>query len=627
MRLVRIEIANYLSIKGFNIELDKSCLILVGKNESGKSNILRALGHLDPTRLPTANEIRQNLPTEDDGGESYIRFVFHLSEAERDEFNANFGENFISADPSQPLIILKDVGVSASEVALKSNEILFITNFKELRKSFSIWRPNGIIADGWWEKLPECPPGLMIEDGDQQIPIGDNKYVHESLGPILENYFKPATFESISGLMISQVASQFTALLPTVLTWQYDANLLLPSEINLLEFAKNPDMCPPLKNMFLLAGSDDISARIKEAETRGKQALRNLLNSVAIKTTEHLASIWSDYSNVQVELPLDGPNIEPIITERNGFDIQQRSEGFKRFICFLLQISFRVHSNQLQNNLILIDEPENGLHPSSANDLRDELLRISESNLVVYSTHSIFMIDSTNIERHLIIKKEDEISQLLYAKDSEFAEEEMIFRALGHSVFNSLNESNVIFEGWKDKKLFQVFTAKLPKAQRDKLVKVGQCHANGVSSLRMMSPIFELTKRKMVIVSDGDDPAKQEQKKFKQVKMSGTWHTYQDLDPTITSLTGEDFLTEDYLSTNYNAHFKKLGFEELEPSAVPEFGKLKFLEDRLHAAGLSREDSKKEITTLKDRLFNNLKFKDIDPKYSKVVDGILALFE
>ena len=43
MKLTRIEIKNFRSIKDAKISFDHNCLILLGKNEAGKSNVLKAV--------------------------------------------------------------------------------------------------------------------------------------------------------------------------------------------------------------------------------------------------------------------------------------------------------------------------------------------------------------------------------------------------------------------------------------------------------------------------------------------------------------------------------------------------------------------------------------------------------
>ena len=159
-------------------------------------------------------------------------------------------------------------------------------------------------------------------------------------------------------------------------------------------------------------------------------------------------------------LAIDGDNIRCSISESNEYAFQQRSDGFKRFVAFLLTISAQSASGALENCLILIDEPDTGLHPSSARYLRDELLKISERNTVVFSTHSIFMIDHHQINRHLIVKKENEITTIEEASEGNTVKEEVIFNAINYSVFEHLKEFNIIVEGWRDKKLFEIATEK-----------------------------------------------------------------------------------------------------------------------------------------------------------------------
>lgn len=54
MKLKYVRIVNFLVIKSIKIEFDPACRFLVGINESGKSNILRALSLLDQTKKPNA---------------------------------------------------------------------------------------------------------------------------------------------------------------------------------------------------------------------------------------------------------------------------------------------------------------------------------------------------------------------------------------------------------------------------------------------------------------------------------------------------------------------------------------------------------------------------------------------
>ena len=59
MRLVRAEISNFRSIESLVFSFYPTCKVLVGINESGKSNILKALSFLDPKVLFEEDDLRE----------------------------------------------------------------------------------------------------------------------------------------------------------------------------------------------------------------------------------------------------------------------------------------------------------------------------------------------------------------------------------------------------------------------------------------------------------------------------------------------------------------------------------------------------------------------------------------
>lgn len=216
-------------------------------------------------------------------------------------------------------------------------------------------------------------------------------------------------------------------------------------------------------------------------------------------------------------------------------------------------ISVNVKTDDLTDTLLLIDEPEISLHPSGARYLREELIKISKTNYVVYSTHSIFMIDSGDISRHYIVKKKDEITTIEPAKDSNIADEEVLYNALGHSVFAVLKEKNLIFEGWNDKCLFSVALQGATTALKNKYKDFGMCHAKGVGTIKTITPMIELAQRECLIISDSDKPAKDQQKMYRQEKGFGEWKHYQDIDASLVANTGEDFIKNDFITKQVKA--------------------------------------------------------------------------
>jgi predicted ATP-dependent endonuclease of OLD family len=82
MQLRYVVIKNYRSIKYLQIALEPKCRILVGINESGKTNILKALNLLDPKQVTTRRDLSEPGLREAPIKEGYVRFVFGLTEEE-----------------------------------------------------------------------------------------------------------------------------------------------------------------------------------------------------------------------------------------------------------------------------------------------------------------------------------------------------------------------------------------------------------------------------------------------------------------------------------------------------------------------------------------------------------------
>ena len=85
MKLDYVHIKNFRSIEDIRISLSPMCRVLVGINESGKSNILKALSFLGDYAPSVKDDLREALPDEDPVTEAYVRFGFSLSKVETED--------------------------------------------------------------------------------------------------------------------------------------------------------------------------------------------------------------------------------------------------------------------------------------------------------------------------------------------------------------------------------------------------------------------------------------------------------------------------------------------------------------------------------------------------------------
>lgn len=622
MKLESVEIKNFRSIASIEINFSHGCQILVGINESGKSNILRALQLLDPDAQIAKNDLRIDRRDEDPVTSGHIRFKFSFNDNEIKEIYESISSGFDPASIDKPLIADGNKTLTLNEFCKIRCTGLHEIDLIEGTRETNFWalpKDKYQVVEGW-RSSKNSEELTLVNLDNIQVSINHSKILQTSLYKALESLItEPVTASQINATIGKQVIKLIDANLPKCIYWNYSEKYLLPSTLNIDSFVADPNICIPLKNMFELAGfaGDNIGVTITEA--RGQQPHRylNLLARVAEAATNHLHSVWSDSKGIKIELRPDGASLIPVIQDDQvQLDMANRSDGFKRLVSFLLQISAKVKTAQLENTLILIDEPEIALHPRGAKNLMHELISIGESNSLVYSTHSIFMIDRENINRHLIVEKKKEITTIWRAEKSKVQDEDVLYGAIGYSIFETVSERNVLFEGWRDKELFRVVRDSMLKA--DKLLKplldnIGLTFAEGTKDIKHVSKFLELANRGCLIISDSDGAGLNAQREHTRTRSWGKWVTLNDIfgQGALTSI--EDLLTQTSVLKRSNQFRKNYpALKELTPADFKQGeSTIKSLDNWIKSLGLPLDEHKEAMHELKNYLFEKLKREDL----------------
>lgn len=614
MKLQKVRIKNFRSIEEVEIYFDSSLKVLVGKNESGKSNIIKALFLLKNDVKSQKEDIRESLPNEEAVSSSFVTFYLKLEPEENEQLYLNVLNHFDAGlDTENDFIILKEGKISLKEFcSISVPELHYSVNIDYSINYYS--KPSINFKNYKITKSIVKPKNIKIDD--KTLPSLNPFFIDELF---YENNYDLLTVEDIDTIIKVELINLAKANALDVLYWSYDEANLLPSRINIEEFSNDPDSCKPLKNIFHLAGHNNISIDIKEARKFSPNKYRNFLNRIAQHATEHFRKTWEEYRDVSFSLEPNGDYIETGIKEHNTYSFQQRSDGFKRFIGFLLMISISVKTKTLKNNLILVDEPDVSLHPSGVRYLRDELKKISEHNIVVAATHSIFMINSDYLEDYFIVKKHEEKTIIEKPSEANIASEEVLYRALNFSIYELLKNENILFEGWRDKKLYNVALSKLPfdyKQLKTVFNNVGVSHTSGVKNVKNITPIFELVNKNCIIISDCDKAAREKQKEFRKEKYYGDWYRYDEIDKESIAITGEDYLNDSAI----NKAVKKLIQMNPDLNGIPDFTQKKGVIANFglwltgQRATLSKELNEYE-DEFKNNIFSELKPADIAPSY------------
>lgn len=636
MKFTGVEIVNFRSIEELDINFSSGSAVgLVGINESGKSNVLRALLLLSSEASPQASDVRMNRLNDETIEDSHVQFSFELDDDEIDSLIEEMTKKVIGNKVLLPALSGKKGLKSFHDFARSRREVLHYVDVMNEDVSYYTISLDDEFQEvmGDWFRIkstpsPENPMPVTIEGESQVINVKKGNLIcAPGLAGILpESIAVKLDMNSLDRIWQEIVGEYAEKHLPEVIFWNYEKENLLPASIDIDAFCSAPEKCKPLQSMFEIFGVFDIKETIEQAKKGGRNRLDNLLRRVSNSAAEHVREVWKDYKAATIDLIPDGNEIRVSVRDTSlGLSFADRSDGFKRFMTFLLLVSAKVKTNALQNVLFLIDEPEISLHPAGIRNLRDELLRISENNYVVFATHSPHMIDRRNIERHLLIEKVDEVTRGTRAGNGRVFDEEVLLNSLGASVFEALKPSTLIFEGWRDKKLFEVFRDSNRKtAPFKELANVGLTYVNGVKDAKNVVPILALACTRINVISDHDDAAIEHRKSFLEARFNSGWFTYRELEaPDSEAVTAEDFIKPVALKKAFDALRKKHAFqiaiseEELQGS-----NRLYVIKLKLRSLGLTKEQLRSYENEFKSLVFDSLKFSSIDDRYSVVVTSI-----
>jgi len=634
MILNKISIYNFRSIKELELKPEPRCQIFVGEIEAGKSNILKSISYLSKDSQPKKKDMRE--PADGENIESsYIDYDFKFTDEEH-LFIYNHFKELIYTTKEKDLIINQNSNKLNLKELLRKVMGYVRVDFADETRTTNIFNLPNADCEQNWKIVPTKQASLLVKDIKQgkEIDISKFKIINITNLEIPDNVvLENLTLKYFKNLINNFIVELVNKKIPNVIFWEYNEKNLLPSKVNLEKFCEDPTICKPLKAMFDLQGIENINDQIMEAKEKNRNSLRNLLKRVAKTATKHFQSVWPDYKNVEFSLEPDGEDIIIAIRDTyNDYDLLDRSDGFKRFVTFLLLISAKNKSNILMDSIIIVDEPEISLHIKGQRYLREELINISKNNMVFYSTHSIFMIDKNNIDRHYIVKKQKEITDIQQVDKSNYMDEEVILNALGYSIFETLKKFNIVFEGWTDKELFAIAITRIPSEYKNDinvLKDYGTCFSNGVKDIKATCNILDLIPRKYMVLSDSDQPAKEKQKEFSQYNPN-IWFRYDEVYKDRTVITSEDFIKTNILYTELNRIIKskkvEIDISEQDIILSPK-GRIKLIEDTLKRAGIEKDIVKEILHDLKEKIFTNLKCTQIEEYYYDFLKQLAIFIE
>ncbi len=167
----------------------------------------------------------------------------------------------------------------------------------------------------------------------------------------------------------------------------------------------------------------------QEAVDRRKDERARLLESASYQLSGDWVDWW-DQRTHNLDITADGDELELRVSDNvNPWKIPfgERSRGFQWFFSFYL--TFLVESGKAHRGaIILLDEPGLHLHPTAQEKLLAFFQRIAAKNQIIYSSHSMFMVDPNHVDNirtvYLLPKDPDNPKSRAYTHVAEGAEPE-----------------------------------------------------------------------------------------------------------------------------------------------------------------------------------------------------------
>ncbi len=388
MKLKKFRVTHFRSVMDSGWINCDDVTTLIGINESGKSNILLALWKLKPARGGEIDHLH-DLP------------VTELSKYDKHLEQVSFIEAVFLLDNSA--INLRDkVNIDFSEEDEFCIERYYngkyswkFTN-EEIQKRIEELEKNHIDAEEQ-NSNPDLETKGIFQIIFDEIPA----FVYYSnYGNLASKIYLPHAIRWIRGEQIEGIDTNENQLLTIKVLFDYVG--LEPEEI--LEYGHNAtDIARNCRRRNDVPTTEDIDfAR----DAKEKRAL--LLQSAGTKLTKDFREWWKQ-GEYQFRFQADGDYFQIWVSDSRRpeeVDLELRSTGLQWFLSFYLVFIVESQDNN-KDAILLLDEAGLTLHPLAQKDLSKFFHKLSESNQIINTTHSPFIVDTENIDRCRVVYYDD----------------------------------------------------------------------------------------------------------------------------------------------------------------------------------------------------------------------------
>lgn len=481
MLLKTFRIRNFRSINDSG-EIDASRITaLLGRNESGKSNILRGLHSLNPAEgfgplNPIKDFPRYRKLTDCNDSTPVVDSTWELSESEQAELVAIWpraiGVTQVTVSRSYQGKT-RSVGIPADVIAFDISQIRAegrkivaavkakAAELEEAHKSaldtaadtFCVKIGLGGTAAKWAEGADPLLAALRQALAAAEVNLPDSQ------DQIITSLEDQAESIPIDETAHQKARNWVTAQLPIFMYLDDYPEIRGHQDIaDFLQRKANSATTSADKNFDKLckvAGLDPTQLQTL-LQSNDQETRSQLANRAGAVVTTSIRQRWKD-RQLKVRFNLDANHFDTLISDPNSiYDVEvnldERSRGFQWFFAFYIVFAADTDGGDAEDAILLLDEPGLYLHAKSQADLLQHL-ETDFSNQIIYSTHSPFMVPTHRLDSVRTVNIAEEVGTTV--SNDPTGDARTLFplqAALGYDLAQSLciGPNNLIVEGVTD---------------------------------------------------------------------------------------------------------------------------------------------------------------------------------
>jgi len=539
MELKSFSVRNFRSINDSG-EIDVSRITaLLGRNESGKSNILRALHSLNPasgfTKLkPIKDFPRHRKLSECTDYTPVVDSTWALTAYEQGRLaeiwpsakgvsEVNVGRRYgdtrtVGIAVSEAAFDLAAVKADARKIdaAVKAEAAKLTDDHKtaleRASNTFLAAISVGATAAKWAETAPPAlaalrqalaAAGVELSDApDQRVialeekaeEVPQNEEAHKKArGWIIERLPVFMYLEDYPEIEGHQDIAQFLA--------RKSQGQQTNADLNFEKLCKVAGLSP--NHLQELSQSND-------QETRGQ-----LANRAGSVVTTAIRKRWKD-RELKVRFNLDAHHFDTLVSDPNSvYDVEvnldERSRGFQWFFAFYVVFAADTDDGDADGAILLLDEPGLYLHARSQGDLLRHL-EDDFSNQIVFTTHSPFMVPTHQLDWVRTVNIAEEVGTTVSNDPSGDARTLFPLQAaLGYDLAQSLfvGPNNLVVEGVTDFWMLSAVSSRLSEQGKVGLdERLTVTPAGGAQKVHYMVALLTSEQLKVLVLFDDEKDAK-----------------------------------------------------------------------------------------------------------------------